>query len=215
MIDLAIIDQPVQTRNRTYTVVGLLLAMFLGALDQTIVSTALPRIVEQLGGLDRYTWVSTVYLLVSTLLVPIYGKLADILSRRALEIWSVTTFVLGSALCGMAGEFGALPLLGEGMTQLIVFRGVQALGGAGLFAMALIIVSDLYAPRDRGKIGGLFGAVWGLASVIGPLTGGFLTDNGLPCRKWSESRVRIGPLLNGERHAASAIYVRADHREAA
>ncbi len=177
MMDFAIIDQPVQTRNRTYTVVGLLLAMFLGALDQTIVSTALPRIVEQLGGLDRYTWVSTVYLLVSTLLVPIYGKLADILSRRALEIWSVTTFVLGSALCGMAGEFGALPLLGEGMTQLIVFRGVQALGGAGLFAMALIIVSDLYAPRDRGKIGGLFGAVWGLASVIGPLTGGFLTDN--------------------------------------
>jgi EmrB/QacA subfamily drug resistance transporter len=162
---------------RTLTVVGIGLAMFLGALDQTIVSTALPRIVADLGGLDRYAWVTTVYLLVSTLLVPIYGKLSDIVNRKTLELGSVTVFLVGSALCGMAGEWGALPFLGDGMNQLVVFRGIQGLGGAGLFALAFIIISDLYPPRDRGKIGGLFGAVFGLSSVLGPLIGGFLTDH--------------------------------------
>ncbi len=166
-----------EKQNRIFTVIGIALAMFLGALDQTIVSTALPKVVEQLGGLNRYTWVTTIYLLISTLLVPVYGKLADIMSRKVLEIWSVSTFLLGSALCGMAGEWGTLPLLGDGMTQLIVFRGVQALGGAGLFALAWIIIADLFPPKERGKIGGVFGAVFGLSSVFGPLIGGFLTDN--------------------------------------
>ncbi len=164
-------------RNRAYTVIGIALAMFLGALDQTIVSTALPRIVTRLGGLDRYTWVTTVYLLVSTLLVPLYGKLSDIMNRKTLEVVSVLVFLFGSALCGMAGEWGTLPLLGDGMSQLIVFRGIQGLGGAGLFALAFIIISNLFPPRDRGKVGGLFGAVFGLSSVLGPLIGGFLTDN--------------------------------------
>ena len=164
-------------KNRTYTVIGIALAMFLGALDQTIVSTALPRIVSDLGGLERYTWVTTVYLLVSTLLVPLYGKLSDIMNRKTLELGSVVIFLVGSALCGTAGDWGALSFLGDGMTQLIVFRGIQGLGGAGLFALAFIIVSDLYPPRDRGKIGGVFGAVFGLSSVLGPLIGGFLTDN--------------------------------------
>jgi EmrB/QacA subfamily drug resistance transporter len=164
-------------KNRTYTVIGIALAMFLGALDQTIVSTALPRIVSELGGLERYTWVTTVYLLVSTLLVPLYGKLSDIMNRKTLELWSIVVFLLGSALCGTAGDWGALSFLGDGMTQLIIFRGIQGLGGAGLFALAFIIISDLYPPRDRGKIGGVFGAVFGLSSVLGPLIGGFLTDN--------------------------------------
>ena len=170
------IDIP-DTRRRTYTVVGIALAMFLGALDQTIVSTALPRIVTQLGGLDRYTWVTTVYLLVSTLLVPLYGKLADLMNRKTLELVSVGIFLFGSMLCGLSGEWGSLPVLGDGMSQLIVFRGIQGLGGAGLFAMALIIISNLFPPRDRGKVGGLFGAIFGLSSVLGPLIGGFLTDN--------------------------------------
>jgi MFS family permease len=119
-------------KARTATVLGVALAMFLGALDQTIVSTAMPRIVDDLSGLARYTWVSTVYLLVSTILVPIYGKLSDLFSRKALELWSVIVFLVGSFLCGMAGEFGSLPLLGDGMSQLIVFRAVQGLGGAGI-----------------------------------------------------------------------------------
>jgi EmrB/QacA subfamily drug resistance transporter len=164
-------------RSRTYTVAGIALALFLGALDQTIVSTALPRIVADLGGLERYAWVATVYLVVSTLLVPLIGKLSDIVSRKTLELWSVGVFLLGSVLCGMAGEWGTLPFLGDGMTQLVVFRGVQGLGGAGLFALSFIVISDLYPPRERGKVGGVFGAVFGLSSVLGPLVGGFLTDN--------------------------------------
>ncbi len=164
-------------RTRLYTVIGVALAMFLGALDQTIVSTALPRIVEQLSGLDRYTWVTTIYLLISTILVPIYGKLADLINRRTLQLWSVSIFLFGSFLCGIAGEFGSLPLLGNGMSQLIAFRGVQAFGGAGIFALAFIIVADLYPPRERGKISGIFGSVFGLSSIVGPLVGGFLTDN--------------------------------------
>jgi EmrB/QacA subfamily drug resistance transporter len=175
--EATMLPNPAETKIRIYTLIGLALAMFLGALDQTIVATAMPRIVSDLSGLERYTWVTTVYLLASTLLVPVYGKLSDILSRRSLEIFSVALFLTGSALCGLAGEWGRLPLLGDGMNQLIVFRGLQGLGAAGIFALAFIIVSDLYPPRERGKINGVFGAVFGLSSVLGPLAGGFLTDH--------------------------------------
>ena len=164
-------------KNRVATLIGVALALFLGALDQTIVATAMPRIVSDLSGLERYTWVTTIYLLISTLLVPIYGKLSDIYSRRKLELWSVSVFLLGSALCGLAGEFGPLPWLGDGMNQLILCRGIQAIGGGGIFALAFIIVADLYPSRERGKINGMFGAVFGLSSVFGPLIGGFLTDH--------------------------------------
>lgn len=170
-------NESTESKARSFTVIGIALAMFLGALDQTIVATAMPKVVAELHGLERFTWVTTAYLLVSTLLVPIYGKLSDIVSRRILEIASVLVFLLGSALCGIAGEWGSLPLIGDGMNQLILFRGIQGLGSAGLFALAFIIVSDLYPPRDRGKISGVFGAVFGLASILGPLVGGFLTDN--------------------------------------
>ncbi len=165
-------------RDRTLTFIGILLALFLGALDQTIVSTALPRIVEDLNGLDRYAWVATAYLLASTVLVPIYGKLADMVSRKAIELWAIGLFLVGSALCGLAGEFGTLPVLGDGMSQLIIFRAVQGLGGAGLFAMAFIIIADLFPPNVRGKYQGFVGAVFGVSSVLGPLIGGFLTDYG-------------------------------------
>ncbi|WP_251047145.1 MDR family MFS transporter [Hymenobacter sp. ISL-91] len=165
-------------RQKMLTFGAVLLAMFLGALDQTIVSTALPRIVDDLQGLDRFTWVATSYLVASTALVPIYGKLADTYSRRTIEIVAVSVFLLGSALCGLAGEFGPLPLLGDGMTQLIVFRAVQGLGGAGLFAMAFIVIADLFPPAERGRYQGFVGAVFGTSSVLGPFLGGFLTDNG-------------------------------------
>ena len=160
------------------TLAGILLAMFLGALDQTIVSTALPRIVADLHGLDRFTWVATAYLVASTALVPIYGKLADMYSRRTIEIVAVSVFLMGSGLCGLAGEFGPLPLLGDGMNQLVIFRAIQGLGGAGLFAMAFIIIADLFAPAERGRYQGFTGAVFGTSSVLGPLLGGFLTDKG-------------------------------------
>jgi EmrB/QacA subfamily drug resistance transporter len=165
-------------RQKMLTFAGILLAMFLGSLDQTIVSTALPRIVADLQGLDRFTWVATAYLVASTALVPIYGKLADMYSRRKIEVVAVSIFLVGSMLCGLAGEFGTLPLLGDGMTQLITFRAIQGLGGAGLFAMAFIIIADLFPPAERGKYQGYVGAVFGTSSVLGPFLGGFLTDKG-------------------------------------
>ncbi len=165
-------------RDRTLALIGILLAMFLGALDQTIVSTALPKIVEDLQGLSRYAWVATVYLLASTVLVPVYGKLADMYSKKAIELVAVSLFLAGSFLCGLAGEFGTLPILGDGMSQLIIFRAIQGLGGAGLFSMAFIVIADLFPPRERGKYQGLVGGVFGISSVLGPWIGGLLTDFG-------------------------------------
>ena len=164
-------------RDRAITLIGILLALFLAALDQTIVATALPKIVEDLRGLDRYAWVATAYLLASTSLVPIYGKLADMYSRRAIELWAVGLFLFGSVLCGLAGKFGDLPLIGGGMNQLVAFRGVQGMGAAGIIAMTFIVIADLFPPAERGKYQGFIGAVFGIASVLGPLVGGFLTDN--------------------------------------
>lgn len=164
-------------RDKTLTLAGIVMALFLGALDQTIVAAALPKIVEDLQGVSRYAWVATAYLLASTVLVPIYGKLADMMSRKRIELFAVVTFLIGSVLCGAAGQFGALPLLGDGMNQLIAFRALQGVGGAGLFAMAFIIIADLYPARERGKYQGLVSATWAVASVMGPWLGGFLTDN--------------------------------------
>ena len=162
--------------QKNFTLVGVLLALFLGALDQTIVATALPKIVQDLKGLDRYTWVATAYLLATTIMVPIYGKLADTLNRKTVELVAVILFLAGSFLCGLSGAVPFLSFIGDGMTQLIVFRVIQGLGGAGLFAMAFIVIADLYPPAQRGRYQGLVGAVFGLASVLGPLAGGFLTD---------------------------------------
>ncbi|HEV7350820.1 MDR family MFS transporter [Telluribacter sp.] len=163
---------------RILTLIGILLALFLGALDQTIVATALPRIVQDLQGLERYAWVATSYLVASTVLVPIYGKLADMYSRKKIELVAVLIFLTGSFLCGLSGEFGPLPLFGDGMNQLIIFRAIQGVGGAGLFSMAFIIIADLFPPAERGKYQGYVAAVFGLSSVIGPWIGGLLTDFG-------------------------------------
>lgn len=164
-------------RDRNYTFVGIMLALFLGAIDQTIVSTALPKIVEDLGGLERYAWVFTAYMVASTVLVPVYGKLADMYSRKTISLGAVAVFLTGSFLCGLAGEFGPLPLLGDGMNQLIVFRAIQGMGAAGLFSLAFIVIADLFPPAERGRYQGIVSATFGIASILGPLLGGFLTDN--------------------------------------
>lgn len=164
-------------RDKILTLVGILLALFLGALDQTIVATALPRIVADLHGLDRFAWVATAYLIASTALVPIYGKLADSYSRKKIQLTAVLIFLFGSFMCGLSGEFKHLPLIGDGMNQLILFRAIQGFGGAGLFAMAFIIIADLFPPRERGKYQGFVGATFGFASVLGPYLGGLLTDH--------------------------------------
>ncbi|GMA51071.1 MFS transporter [Alicyclobacillus contaminans] len=153
-------------RHRGMLIAGLMIAMLFGALDQTIVGTAMPRIVGELGGLGLMTWLTTAYMLTSTTVVPIAGKLADLLGRRVVYLTGLIVFVAGSALCGMA----------QTMPQLIWFRGFQGLGGGIMMPMAMIIIGDLFSGKDRAKWQGVFGAIFGLSSVIGPQIGGWIVD---------------------------------------
>ncbi|MBB5233574.1 MDR family MFS transporter [Deinococcus budaensis] len=163
-------------QERKITLIGLLVVFLLAALSQTIVSTAMPRIIEDLRGFNLYSWVTTAYLLASTVMVPIYGKLSDLYGRKPVLVFGIVVFLIGSALSGLAGEPFFGNFLGGGMNQLIAFRAVAGFGGAALFTMAFAILADMFAPAERARFGGLFGAVFGLASVIGPAVGGFLTD---------------------------------------
>ena len=157
--------------------ISILLALFLAALDQTIVATALPSMIEDLAGVERYAWVATSYLLASTSLALVYGKFADTYSRKIVTLCAIALFLVGSMLCGLAGEFGDLPVIGDGMSQLVLFRGIQGAGGGGIFAMTFTVIADLFTPAERGKYQGFVGAVFGIASVLGPLIGGLLTDH--------------------------------------
>ncbi|MEU3251718.1 MFS transporter [Streptomyces sp. NPDC006997] len=153
--------------NVLVSIGALLLGMLLAALDQTIVATALPTIVSELGGLDHLSWVVTAYLLASTAATPLWGKLGDQYGRRRLFMTAIVVFLVGSALCGAA----------QNMPQLIAFRALQGLGGGGLIVLSMAIVGDLVPPRDRGRYQGLFGAVFGATSVLGPLLGGLFTQH--------------------------------------
>jgi EmrB/QacA subfamily drug resistance transporter len=147
--------------------VGLMTGMLLAALDQTIVGTALPTIVGQLGGINHYSWVVTAYLLASTASTPLYGKVSDLVGRRPVFLFSIGTFLVGSLLAGLS----------QNMTELIIFRGIQGVGAGGLMTLAFTIISDVVSPRERGRYQGLFGAVFGVASVAGPLVGGYFAEH--------------------------------------
>ncbi|MFZ5728630.1 MAG: MDR family MFS transporter [Pseudomonadota bacterium] len=168
----------VEEADRRLTLISVLIVFLLSAMSQTVVATAMPRIVADLSGLQLYAWATTSYLLASTVMVPIWGKLGDIFGRKAILLVGIGVFLVGSWLAGLSGEFGDLPLLGGGMTQLIAFRAVQGIGGGALFTTAFAIIADLYAPRERAQFSGLFGAVFGVGSVFGPVIGGFFTDHG-------------------------------------
>jgi EmrB/QacA subfamily drug resistance transporter len=156
------------SKNRTIVItVGVMLSLFMAAVESTVVATAMPTIVSELGGLAFYSWVFTAYMLTSTTTVPIYGKLSDILGRKPVFMVAMTLFLIGSALCGQAQNMG----------ELIAFRALQGLGAGGLMPLAFIMIGDMFSFEQRARMQGLFSGVWGVASIIGPLLGGFLVDN--------------------------------------
>lgn len=145
---------------------GVLLGMFLAAMEMTIIGTAMPTVISALGGLNHYSWVFSAYLITSTVTVPVWGKISDLYGRRLPYQIGVALFLIGSMLCGMAGS----------MTQLIVYRAIQGVGAGALMPLAMTIIGDIYTLRERARMQAVFSAVWGLSSILGPLIGGFITD---------------------------------------
>lgn len=156
----------VGTKRRWWITAGLLLGMSLGALEATVVSTAMPTVIATLGGLAHYSWVFSAYLLTSTASVPIWGRLSDLYGRRRLYLGGIAIFLVGSTLCGAAGS----------MTQLIVFRALQGLGAGAIIPLAMTIVGELYSLEERPRIQAVFSGLWGVASIAGPVVGGYITD---------------------------------------
>ncbi len=149
-----------------FTFAGVMLAMFLSALDQTVVGTAMPRIISDLGGFSQYTWLTTAYIITSAVTIPITGKLTDIYGRKYFYLAGLVVFMLGSILCGLS----------QTMNQIIIFRGLQGIGAGVIMANAFTVVGDLFPPASRGKYQGFISAVFGLSSIIGPTLGGYVTD---------------------------------------
>ena len=164
-VAMGVVEMP--RRRLILVTVGVMLALLLAALDQTIVGTAMPRIIAELNGFDKYAWVTTAYLLTSTITVPIAGKLGDLFGRKPFILAGMAGFMAMSWLCGFS----------QNMTELILFRGAQGLFGGMLFASVFTVLADIFSPQTRARMQGVFGGVFGLASVIGPTTGGFITDN--------------------------------------
>ena len=168
-IDAQSAEKPhvILSRRRRWAVTGgVMLGMVLAALEATVVGTAMPTVIATLGGLDRYSWVFSAYLLTSTVSVPVWGRLSDLFGRRNLYLVGVFFFLLGSALSGAS----------QSILQLIAFRAIQGLGAGALIPLSMTINGDIYTVAERARIQGLFSGVWGLASIIGPLAGGFITD---------------------------------------
>ena len=154
-------------RRVAEVLIAVMLGMLLAALDQTVVGTAMPRIIADLNGLSHYAWVATAYLLASTVTMPIWGKLSDAYGRKRFFILGMVVFVVGSALCGQS----------QTMTELILFRALQGIGAGAMMPISQAIIGDLFPPAQRAKWTGLLMSVWGLATIIGPLLGGWITDN--------------------------------------
>lgn len=155
------------SRQRTIlTTIGIMLGLFMASMETTVIATAMPTIVSQLGGLTIYSWAFSVYMLASTTTVPIFGKLSDIYGRRPVFAASMIIFLIGSILCGFAQDMG----------QLIAFRALQGLGAGGVMPLVFIVVGDIFSFEQRAKMQGLFSGVWGVSSIVGPLLGGFLVD---------------------------------------
>ena len=174
MADATVQDGHNQEQSQTYDqrkiwiiFSGLMLGLLIASLDQTVVATALPTIVSDLGGLNQLSWVVTAYLLASTASTPLWGKLGDMYGRKRLFQATIVLFLAGSVLCGISQNIG----------ELIIFRAIQGLGGGGLIVLAQAIIADVVSPRERGRYQGIFGAVYGVTSVAGPLLGGFFVDN--------------------------------------
>ena len=157
---------PLSSRKRWAITAGVMVGMFLAALEATVVGTAMPTVIATLGGLNHYSWVFSAYLLTSTVTVPVWGKLSDLYGRRLLYEWGVGIFLVGSTLSGVATS----------MPQLIVFRAIQGLGAGALVPIAMTIVGEIYTVQERARMQAFFSGVWGVASIIGPIVGGFLTD---------------------------------------
>ncbi len=153
--------------KRNFAVAGVMLVIFLFAIDATIVSTSMPTIVARLGGFELYSWVFSIYMLTSALTTPLFGKLADLFSHRRLMLIGIGIFVLGSTLCGAA----------QSMEMLILFRAIQGLGGGAIYALAFIVVGVLFPPEQRAKMQGIISSIWGLSSILGPLAGGLIVEH--------------------------------------
>ena len=152
--------------RRAAVTLGVMMGLFLAAIEQTVVATAMPTVVSSLGGLDIYSWVFSIYLLTFTVSVPVWGRLSDVHGRRNCYLISIGLFILGSALCGQA----------HSMAFLILFRAIQGIGGGGVFPIGFTVIGEIYSLQERARIQGLFSGVWGVASIVGPLVGGILTD---------------------------------------
>lgn len=154
-------------QRRLLLVIGLMLSLFMASMESTVIATAMPTIVSDLGGLDRYSWVFSIYLLASTTTVPVFGKLSDLYGRTPIYLVGMGLFLIGSLLCGMA----------QSMDQLIVYRAVQGVGAGGLLPLTFIIIGDSFTLEQRTRLQGFFSSVWGVSSIVGPLLGGFLVDS--------------------------------------